>query len=202
MRRTQPICVNLRVRCLRPCRRPMVSCNRKSNDGKSHRGPNGQAHSGVPKFAAPCLAVCRCNRSTGRGDSLGRLRLPDTVAAQFRPRIAEEGDRVCRRRPTAASFQGRRPLRRGGRGRAAVDYGSGWVEVVNLSDEDWDDAEIWINRRYVVFVPKVEKIRRTLKRSISRCSTTKKGTPSPMRTDPARPGSRSWRCIAPERCIP
>jgi hypothetical protein len=43
------------------------------------------------------------------------------------------------------------------KGRAAVDYGSDWVEVVNLSDEDWDDAEIWINRQYVVFVPKIEK---------------------------------------------
>jgi hypothetical protein len=31
------------------------------------------------------------------------------------------------------------------------------VEVVNLSDEDWDDAEIWINRQYVVYVPKIEK---------------------------------------------
>lgn len=43
------------------------------------------------------------------------------------------------------------------KGRADVDYGQGFVEVVNLSDEDWNDAEIWINRRYVVFVPRIEK---------------------------------------------
>ena len=42
-------------------------------------------------------------------------------------------------------------------GRAEVDYGLDVLEVVNLSDEDWDNVEIWLNRKYVVFVPKIEK---------------------------------------------
>ena len=31
------------------------------------------------------------------------------------------------------------------------------LEVVNLSDEDWSDVEVWVNQRYVVHVPKMER---------------------------------------------
>src|SRR4051812_13865597 len=40
------------------------------------------------------------------------------------------------------------------KGRAQVGYGMDTVQVLNLSDEDWDNAELWINRTFVVFVPK------------------------------------------------
>ena len=42
-------------------------------------------------------------------------------------------------------------------GRAAVDYGSDFVEIANFSDEDWNDVEVWLDRRYVVFVPHIAK---------------------------------------------
>jgi hypothetical protein len=42
------------------------------------------------------------------------------------------------------------------KGRAQVGYGLDTVEVVNLSDEDWNNVEIWINRNYVVAVPRIE----------------------------------------------
>ena len=42
------------------------------------------------------------------------------------------------------------------KGRAQVGYGLYTVEVVNLSDEDWNNVELWINRRYVVHVPRIE----------------------------------------------
>ena len=41
------------------------------------------------------------------------------------------------------------------KGRAQVGYGMDTVQVVNLSSEDWDNVELWINRKYVVFVPKI-----------------------------------------------
>ena len=41
------------------------------------------------------------------------------------------------------------------RGRAQVGYGRDTVEIVNLGTEDWQNVEVWANRKYVVFVPKI-----------------------------------------------
>ena len=41
------------------------------------------------------------------------------------------------------------------KGRAQVGYGLDTVQLVNLSGEDWENVEIWINRQYVVFVPRI-----------------------------------------------
>ena len=41
-------------------------------------------------------------------------------------------------------------------GRAQIGYGLDTIQVVNLSAEDWDNVELWINRKFVVFVPKIE----------------------------------------------
>lgn len=44
-----------------------------------------------------------------------------------------------------------------------IDYTFKTVEVFNYSDEDWDDVQLWINKNYVVGVPKIAKGReRTL----------------------------------------
>jgi len=37
--------------------------------------------------------------------------------------------------------------------RAQVGYTLNRLDVVNLSDEDWSDVEVWINQSYVVHVP-------------------------------------------------
>jgi len=42
-------------------------------------------------------------------------------------------------------------------GRAQVGYMADVLEVANLSDADWDDVEIWVNKKYVVWVPKIAK---------------------------------------------
>jgi len=41
------------------------------------------------------------------------------------------------------------------KGRAQVGYALDTVQVVNLSNEDWDNVEFWINRKFVVFVPRI-----------------------------------------------
>lgn len=48
-------------------------------------------------------------------------------------------------------------LPRGGEAlaRASVDYTFKTVQVLNYSDVDWEDVEIWVNRSYVVSVPKL-----------------------------------------------
>lgn len=40
-------------------------------------------------------------------------------------------------------------------GRAQVGYGLDKIEVVNLSKEDWHNVELWANRKYVVFIPRI-----------------------------------------------
>jgi hypothetical protein len=41
--------------------------------------------------------------------------------------------------------------------RAQVGYWINRLEVINLSDQDWKDVEVWVNQKYVVFLPKMEK---------------------------------------------
>jgi len=40
-------------------------------------------------------------------------------------------------------------------GRVEVDYGIGRLTIANLSTEDWNDVEIWVNQKYVVSLPKI-----------------------------------------------
>ena len=41
-------------------------------------------------------------------------------------------------------------------GRAQVAYDSNYIQLINLSGEDWADVELWVNRKYVVHVPRIE----------------------------------------------
>ena len=40
-------------------------------------------------------------------------------------------------------------------GAAEVDYGIHRLSIVNSSSEDWKDVEIWLNKKYVIFIPVV-----------------------------------------------
>jgi hypothetical protein len=42
-------------------------------------------------------------------------------------------------------------------GRAEYNLTFATLQVLNYSDEDWDDVEVWVNKSYVCFVPKIEK---------------------------------------------
>lgn len=39
---------------------------------------------------------------------------------------------------------------------AQVGYSLDRLEIVNLSDETWEDVEVWVNRNWVVYLPKME----------------------------------------------
>jgi hypothetical protein len=41
-------------------------------------------------------------------------------------------------------------------GRAQVGYSLNVIEILNRSDMDWTDVEVWVNKSYVVFLPKIE----------------------------------------------
>ncbi len=36
-----------------------------------------------------------------------------------------------------------------------MDYGIHRLSIVNSSSEDWKDVEIWLNKKYVIFIPSV-----------------------------------------------
>jgi hypothetical protein len=40
--------------------------------------------------------------------------------------------------------------------RAEVGYTLNRIDLVNLSNEDWNDVEVWVNQQYVVHLPKME----------------------------------------------
>ena len=40
-------------------------------------------------------------------------------------------------------------------GAASVDYGSDTLQIANLTNEDWNNVEVWVNEQWVVFVPRV-----------------------------------------------
>ena len=49
------------------------------------------------------------------------------------------------------------------RARAQVAYETDSVQILNDSEEDWNDVEIWVNRKYVVHVPRIEAGRKRVK---------------------------------------
>lgn len=40
--------------------------------------------------------------------------------------------------------------------RAEIEYVLDRVRLINFSNQDWDNVEVWINGQYVVFLPKLE----------------------------------------------
>lgn len=85
------------------------------------------------------------------------------VGCAGRPSLLPNPDKALRK--TSAQFAAdaakRHPYKsdapRGGviPARAQVGYMLNRLEIVNLSDHDWDDVEVWVNRKYVVYVPKM-----------------------------------------------
>jgi hypothetical protein len=80
-----------------------------------------------------------------------------------RPSLIPNSDPALRK--TSAQFASdaarRHPFNAGlpsggtARGRAQVGYGRDTVEIVNLGTEEWQNVELWANRKYVVFIPRI-----------------------------------------------
>ena len=93
-----------------------------------------------------------------------------TAGCSGRPELFPNSDNMLRKTSTqfAADAARRFPYKlnaaRAGEAdaRAQVGYAMDVLEIVNLSDEDWIDVELWINQEYCVFLPRVEN--RKLKR--------------------------------------
>lgn len=92
------------------------------------------------------------------GGCAGRAQLLPNSDKNLRKTSAEFAADAARRFPYKSDAE------RGGEAvaRAQVGYWMNVLDVVNLSDTDWQDVEIWVNRTYVVSLPVME--RGTLKR--------------------------------------
>src|ERR1700722_20961280 len=40
-------------------------------------------------------------------------------------------------------------------GGAVIDYGFHYLSLVNSSNQDWINVEIWVNQKYVIMIPKI-----------------------------------------------
>ncbi|HVT89739.1 MAG TPA: hypothetical protein VHD56_12860 [Tepidisphaeraceae bacterium] len=97
--------------------------------------------------------------------TLGAMLLGAAAGCAGRPQILPNSDASLRRSSAqfAADAAKRHPYKadapRGGEiaARAQVGYMIDQLEVANLSDTDWDDVEVWVNKKYVIYIPKVEK---------------------------------------------
>ena len=85
------------------------------------------------------------------------------VGCAGRPSLIPNSDPALRK--TSAQFASdaakRHPLNAtlpsGGtaKGRAQVGYGRDTLEIANTGTEDWHNVEVWVNRKYVVFIPSI-----------------------------------------------
>ena len=89
----------------------------------------------------------------------GRPSLIPNSDPNLRRTSAQFAADAARRHP----YKGEAP--RGGEalGRAEYNLVLGTVQVLNYSDEDWDNVEIWVNRKYCCFLPKIEKGKQRVK---------------------------------------
>jgi hypothetical protein len=101
--------------------------------------------------------------SSMRGVSVMMLTLT-LVGCAGRAELLPNSDKTLRK--TSAQFAADAAKRsykadapRGGtaEARAQVGYMVKRIEIENLSDADWSDVEVWVNKKYVVFVPLMEK---------------------------------------------
>jgi hypothetical protein len=82
-----------------------------------------------------------------------------------RTEVFPNSDKNLRKKPAefAADAAKRFPYKsdapRGGedKARAQVGYWLNVVDVVNLSESDWQDVELWINKSYVVHLPQMQR---------------------------------------------
>lgn len=53
-------------------------------------------------------------------------------------------------------YKAEAPRAREDKARAQVKYSMNRLEIVQFTGQDWDDVEVWVNRTYVCYVPKMQ----------------------------------------------
>lgn len=80
---------------------------------------------------------------------------PNRDTSLRKPTKAFIADAKGRQYPSTAPVAGKAPMR------AEVDYSLKLINMVNLGDSEWDNAEMWVNGKYVCYLqhiePRIEK---------------------------------------------
>jgi hypothetical protein len=106
-------------------------------------------HIALVRFIA--LAVVTALFSLAGGGCAGRVAImPNSDKALNRAPAQFAADAAKRTYPADIPDGGRAD------GRAQVAYEVDQINLLNLSQEDWNDLEIWVNRKYVLHLPKLE----------------------------------------------
>jgi hypothetical protein len=117
--------------------------------------PQTAWRTGAAAAALFCIAVLLLTGAIGCADRVSLIPNSDPGLQKTKTEFA--ADAKLRAYPAAAP--------RGGtlNGRAAYDYESNTLQVANFGPESWAGVELWVNRQWVVFVPKVEGMAQTAK---------------------------------------
>lgn len=102
----------------------------------------------TPKFPTTLLFAAALATLAG---CAGRPSLIPNSDPALRKTSAQFASDAAKRQPFNASL----PSGGTAKGRAQVGYGRDVIELVNLGTEDWQNVELWANRKYVVFIPRV-----------------------------------------------
>ena len=86
------------------------------------------------------------------------------VGCEGQPTVFPNPDKSLRKSATQFAadaakrhpFKADAPLLKEPKARAQVAYSLNRVEIVNFTEEDWSDVEVWVNRKYVCHIPKME----------------------------------------------
>ena len=78
-----------------------------------------------------------------------------TIFANPDPNL-RKGVRELREDAAKRTYAAEAPRAKEPRARAEIAYMDNRLEVVNFSGEDWTNVEVWVNGRWVCYVPKME----------------------------------------------
>ena len=117
--------------------------------------PQTAWRTGLAAAALFCIAVLLLTGSIGCADRVALIPNSDPGLRKGKSEFAADAKK--RTYPADAPKGGTL------NGRAAYDYEANTLTVANFGPDAWTGVELWVNGRYVVFVPKVESMAQTSK---------------------------------------
>jgi hypothetical protein len=88
--------------------------------------------------------------SAAGGGCAGRVSLLPNTDKTLRRTPAQFASEAAKR-----TYQADMPDGGNAEARAEVAYAGNYIQILNLSEEDWTDVELWVNKKYVVHLPRI-----------------------------------------------
>jgi len=107
----------------------------------------------IARGAGQCIAMVACSVGMlGAAGCNGQPTLFANPDPNLRKTVPEWKADAANRFP----YKAEAPHAAEPKARAQVGYDLHRIEVVNISEEDWTEVEVWVNRQYVCYIPKME----------------------------------------------